>query len=637
MSIQEVILRTNRFVRATLRRSVKRDIDLRRVLKGTNTHTLFYFDATQQPRIRKEFSKLFPRRIVKIANQADRLCSHNFKVFDVQWDAGSDIDWRGGIFENIRFVWEFNRHQHFVTLAKAYFLTGNKKYAREVKDQMLSWITQNPPYTGINWISSLELSLRLISWCWTYKFIEPSGIFTQEDKACFLKSVYMQAEFIRNNLSGYSSANNHLIGEACGLVITGLTFPEFKDARKWLDKGKKILFREIMRQTYRDGVTKEQAFGYQGFIMESFLLTATLLIKNDIEIPEDVLDRYFNMCEFIMNVMDKAGEVPNVGDSDNARAALLSEESKVFKSILSSASIFSKRGDFKTRGNGFGEEHYWLFGMRGFNMYESTKETRLRLDSMLFKEGGYAVFRGGSSNGSEKVLMMDCGQLGYLSIAAHGHADLLSVTLSVDGVRLLIDPGTYLYHSEDSWRNYFRGTSAHNTFTVNSVNQSEITGPFMWGKRPVSKINKWESSKDRDYVDASYNNPQAKHRRIVSFDKKKESWFIEDFLNAKGTNTVEQYFHLAHGSKVARLETNVIEVQNGKVFLYLVIDGALSVEIKQGESSPIAGWVSDAFGVKRKSLTLVNTATIRDRGKFDTMLYVSNKRLDLGQLERDLR
>ena len=68
-----------------------------------------------------------------------------------------------------------------------------------------------------------------------------------------------------------------------------------------------------------------------------------------------------------------------------------------------------------------------------------------------------------------------------------------------------------------------------------------------------------------------------------------------------------------------------------------MIDGALSVEIKQGESSPIAGWVSDAFGVKRKSLTLVNTATIRDRGKFDTMLYVSNKRLDLGQLERDLR
>lgn len=630
MSIQEVVWRVYRFLRVNLRRFTGKDVDLRRVLKTREDKTRFYFDASQQPRIRREFSRLFPRRIRKIVNDADRLCRHNFRIFDIEWNAGRDIDWRDvetmNGFKDIRFIWEFNRHQHLVTLAKAYFLTQDTRYAGEVKGQILSWIAQNTPYAGVNWISPLEAALRLISWCWVYKFIELSGFLTEEDKAQFLKSVYMQAEFIRENPSRYSSANNHVIGEACGLVITGLTFPEFRDAGKWLNRGKEILFREIMQQAYPDGVAKEQAFGYQGFIMELFLVTAALLVKNDTEIPQDVFDRFFGMCEFIMNVMDRDGEVPNVGDSDNARAVVLSEESKVFESILSSASILSRRGDFKIKGGGFKEGQYWLFGMAGFEIYDSIKDIRPRLDSRLFREGGYAVFRNPPSNGNDKTLMMDCGRLGYLSIAAHGHADLMSVTLSANGLKLLIDPGTYLYNSGNAWRQYFRGTSAHNTITVNNENQSVMTGPFMWGKRPVPRIERWETSEDRDYIDVSYTNCKVKHRRVVSFDKKKEVWLIKDFVNAKGRNTVQQYFHLAPGCRILRRDGNIFEIQNKDVFLYMAIDKDFSVEIKEGEEYPIMGWSSGVFGVKKKSPTLVNTATIEDSGKFDTLLYVTHKK-----------
>ena len=116
--------------------------------------------------------------------------------------------------------------------------------------------------------------------------------------------------------------------------------------------------------------------------------------------------------------------------------------------------------------------------MDGFEKYNSIKSSSPLLNSRLFKEGGYVVFRKPSNNCREEILMMDCGELGYPLMAPHGHADLLSITLSADGIDLLIDPGTYLYHTGNKWRDYFRGTSSHNTITINNENQCEMKGPY---------------------------------------------------------------------------------------------------------------------------------------------------------------
>ena len=83
----------------------------------------------------------------------------------------------------------------------------------------------------------------------------------------------------------------------------------------------------------------------------------------------------------------------------------------------------------------------------------------------------------------ELRIVADAGPLGYLSIAAHGHADALAFTLSAHGQELLIDPGTYAYHTEREWRDWFRGTAAHNTVTLDDENQSVIGGNFMWLQR----------------------------------------------------------------------------------------------------------------------------------------------------------
>lgn len=659
MSLQEIMHRFFRATMSNIARITKKGVRLESVMAQEYSKSKFYFESDNFKNMQQEFMRLFPDAGKEIVNNAERLCSHVFKIFYLDWDAGKNIDWHSDIvtgkrwpldyyldidfrnkkgFGEARFVWELNRHQHFLTLAKAYFLTQDEKYAKEILAQMMSWIKDNPAYCGINWVSPLETGLRLISWCWAYKFIENSGFLTEDARKMLLESVFTQAEFVKDNLSLYSSANNHLIGEASALVITGLTFPEFTASRCWVETGKDMLFCEIQRQVYKDGVGKEQAFHYQGFVMSLFGLACSLLKKNSVVVPEESWQRFINMAEFITNIMGANGNAPNVGDSDNGMAIRLSDKKdfNIYKSLLCTASIISSRGDFKAKGNSFGEEHYWIFGMDGFEKYNSIKSVNPGLSSRLFKEGGYCILRSFSNNCKEEILMMDCGELGYPFMAPHGHADLLSITLSADGIDLLIDPGTYLYHTGAAWRDYFRSTRAHNTITINDRNQSELKGPFMWGKRPVASVHECEFSDQKDCITASCDNPGISHKRSIYFYKKETLWTVKDSVTAIGKNIIKQYFHMGQDSMIRELSSNIIEAENRGVFLYMLLDKRFSVEIKKGEIAPILGWNSDIFGKKRESPVLVNTALIENRGEFNTVLYVSREKISLEKAENKL-
>ena len=69
-----------------------------------------------------------------------------------------------------------------------------------------------------------------------------------------------------------------------------------------------------------------------------------------------------------------------------------------------------------------------------------------------FPEGGYYILGSDFETPREIRIVADAGPLGYREIAAHGHADALSFTLSVAGRELLVDPGTYAYHTQAAWR-----------------------------------------------------------------------------------------------------------------------------------------------------------------------------------------
>ncbi|HEY3883686.1 MAG TPA: heparinase II/III family protein, partial [Vicinamibacterales bacterium] len=67
-------------------------------------------------------------------------------------------------------IWEINRHQQWLTLGRAYWLTQDRRFHDAFVAQLSDWIANNPPLSGINWSSMLELALRSLSWTWAIEF-----------------------------------------------------------------------------------------------------------------------------------------------------------------------------------------------------------------------------------------------------------------------------------------------------------------------------------------------------------------------------------------------------------------------------------------------------------------------------------
>jgi hypothetical protein len=103
-----------------------------------------------------------------------------------------------------------------------------------------------------------------------------------------------------------------------------------------------------------------------------------------------------------------------------------------------------------------------------------------------FPDGGYAVVEGEAGRASLRALF-DAGPLGFGTLAAHGHADALSLLVRL-GDDLLIDPGTGSYHGDPDWREELRGTRAHNTVEIDGQDQSERRGLFLWGRKAEARL-----------------------------------------------------------------------------------------------------------------------------------------------------
>jgi hypothetical protein len=149
----------------------------------------------------------------------------------------------------------------------------------------------------------------------------------------------------------------------------------------------------------------------------------------------------------------------------------------------------------------------------------------------------------------------DAGALGYLSIAAHGHADALASILSVGGKEFLVDPGTYAYHTQSRWRHYFRGTAAHNTVRVDGVDQSQSGGHFMWLRRATAGCSLWRPSAERDVFEGWHDGyarlpDPVMHRRLITLEKRSHRVVVEDTLRMLGTHDVELFFHFSEECRV---------------------------------------------------------------------------------------
>ncbi len=227
-----------------------------------------------------------------------------------------------------------------------------------------------------------------------------------------------------------------------------------------------------------------------------------------------------------------------------------------------------------------------------------------------FPHGGYAILGDHFGTPEEIRIVADAGPLGYLSIAAHGHADALAFTLSVAGQEMLIDPGTYAYHTQRQWRDYFKGTSAHNTVRVDGIDQSVSGGNFLWTRHAQARCERFESTGARDVWAGSHDGylrlrDPVLHRRTLELDKTARMLRVTDRLECQGRHEVEMIFHVAEKCHVTNQGVEV-RIENGPVKVSLRNTAPnWHITIARAQVSPPMGWVSRRYDEKQPTHTIV--------------------------------
>ncbi|MBD0372879.1 MAG: alginate lyase family protein [Pyrinomonadaceae bacterium] len=501
-----------------------------------------------------------------------------------------------------KITWELNRQQYFSTLGRAYWLTGEELYAETFVSHISSWMDENPPKLGINWASSLEVSLRAISWLWALHFFRCSNHLTPELYLRVLKFLYLHARHLETYLSTYFSPNTHLTGEALGLFYLGTLLPEFRRAEAWRASGRSILLEELDRHVRSDGVYFEQSSYYHLYTTDFYTHLYLLSRANGREVEPKVEEKLKALLDHLMYITRPDGTTPFYGDDDGGRLVMLDERAgSDFSAALSTGALLFSRGDYKFVAGSFAEETLWLLGAEGAEEFDKLSASAPASESRAFTEGGYYVMRDGWTRGSN-YLLVDCGPHGGLK-CGHAHSDALSFDMAARGRNLLVDPGTYTYTGSREMRDYFRSTAAHNTLTLDEESQSVPGGAFDWKAVARSSVRRWTSRARFDFFEGAHDGYErltepATHARSILFIKG-DYWIVRDRVETKGTHASSLHFHFAPDAVPEPDATGgvegILEEKADAPGLALFAFG------HEGRWQRSEGWVSQCYGQRVQS------------------------------------
>ena len=497
-------------------------------------------------------------------------------------------------------TWELNRQQWVVTLAQAWWWTGDADWAERAARAVDAWIDENPPKRGVNWTSSLEVAFRSISWVWTLHLLRGSAALTAERYVRWMGTLAVAARHVANNLSTWFSPNTHLTGEALGLLSIGCGAKALRDAPHWRATGATILARHVPQHVRADGTYVEQSTWYARYTAD-FLVHAIVVGEASGEATIGMRDALGRLATYLMHVARADGTLPLIGDDDGGRLLFLDRRpADDVRPTLGAAAALLGRADLAWAAGPARAEACWLLGAQGFAALRALEPAVPTTGSRAFRDGGVFVMRDGWGP-EASVAILDCGVHGMLG-GGHAHADLLSVDLTVGGTCVVRDPGTYTYTVSREERDRFRRAASHATVTVDGCGSATPSGPFSWAARPSTPSASWGTAPGVDALLGSHDgfaslaDPVMHHRAVLHAHH--AYWLLVDRIEARGAHDITVHFPLAPGIGVTLDGARVALRRDG-------VDVAqMEAAAGSGAWQVEEGWQSRAYGQKERSTAL---------------------------------
>ena len=593
----------------------------------------YVLDPAAAPAIRRRVLEEWPRAAEEAGRDADRILGGRYDLLgyrDLSFSPGGAPDWHFDPVHQRRaphdfwadvpyldpaigdhkIIWELNRHQHWMRLGRAFWLTGNRAYPSRIIRELESWLATNPPLVGINWASMLEVGFRSLSWTWVANCLignPGSGVGVRESTAEYrdpqsfptpwlidlLVGLNRQLTHVERHLSYYFSPNTHLTGEALALYVAGTAFPELARSGRWADVGRRILLSEINRQILGDGGHAERSTHYQRYTLDFYLLALlTARRSGDCDAEAMFADAARRLAEFTRTVADDSGCLPLIGDDDGGMLwPLTGRACNDVRDSLSLAAAILDRPDLAPWG--LTEEAIWIGGAGLANVPPASidRQPRTIPAAILLADSGYFVAR----NGSGGHAVMDVGAHGYMN-AGHAHADALAVTLSVNGRPLLIDPGTSSYTVDPRIRDRMRHTASHNTVTVDGRPQSVPRGPFHWSTQAEARAQAWGCDEHTAWVEGTHDGyDDAPHRRTF-LSTADDGWLIVDDILGTTQHLAAAHWHFDPAWRVEESAPGALRLEHDDGDLVWLLHDADTVTLHYGDDEAGLGWYAPVYG-----------------------------------------
>jgi len=457
---------------------------------------------------------------------------------------------------DIRAVWEPARLQHVSVLLRTLTSCPDRGLAQTAeqcaRDQIIGWINENPLFRGPHYLSVMECGLRIPV------FLSALLLLTnlsEAERQRIISAVYEHAWLISRKLSLYSSLGNHTICESVGLIYAGGLFKDQAQGRRWLEKGIGLLHTEIRHQILNDGGPAEQSLNYHRFVLDLYWMAIGFLELNGLKDCAAWKKRLTMGEHFLSAFMDKSGNLPSIGDSDDGHAIAPGLKPQKPIPVL------------------------------------ETKPYR------VFNDAGYTIMYGKKAS----RLIFDHGPLGMAPLYNHGHADALSIILDMNDRPLLVDPGTFRYNGAPEWRRYFKSTRSHNTVCIDGLDQAVQETGFIWSRPYTVDEFALREMEPGFEVQARHNgysrlNDAVWHRRTINAAE--NCYMIFDTFEGSGVHEYELNFHV-HPDAVVKPDGIGWCIQNSHSKCTIGLEGGDVFNHVKGQTNPfILGWFSPAYGIK---------------------------------------
>jgi hypothetical protein len=529
---------------------------------------------------------LFPNETSRLLAQANRISVAHcwpllgfgekcFGAGEIDWnlDPQSGFDWPPTYHADInlirsdrsdaRVVWELNRLAHFITLGRAYALTGDEKFSAEFFRQLASWRAQNPVAQGVNWNCAMEVALRAINLLAAFALFLRSPQMNEQTLPELLATFDHHGAHIQRNLEfSHIATSNHYLADVTGLLWLGVMLPELDAAREWREFGLWELLNEMDKQVLADGADYEASTGYHRLKLELFLYSFVLCHLNGIDIGERYWKKLRAMVDYVRAYLRPDGGAPLIGDSDSGQLLpIIRRTGDDHAYVLALGAAVFQEPHFKPAGSRAPEELLWILGEQGVRDYVSLPDAE-SAKSQAFPDAGTYVLRE-----KDLYLLFNASGAGVNGRGSHGHNDALSLEVSACGTAFIVDPGTYVYTADLKARHLFRSTAYHSTVEIDGVEQN-TTGqqtPFVIGDEAHPRLLNWKIEPDADIAIAEHRGytrlPEpVTHRRTIEFHKPQRCWMIQDELTGAGTHSFSFRFHVAPGLETKVRPDGIIEI-----------------------------------------------------------------------------